>query len=99
LHHPRGTVEQIAGPFSDQEQAKSDEYTNGIWLLPEFHTNGNVEKIPAVNFSMVRQPEWGTITTLSLSVKFSHTLSRHKALLPLGRQLIALCRCCPTSKS
>ena len=24
LHHPRGTVEHIAGPFSDEEQAKSE---------------------------------------------------------------------------
>ena len=24
LHHPRGTVEHIAGPFCDQEQAKSE---------------------------------------------------------------------------
>lgn len=37
LHHPRGTVEQIAGPFSDEEQAKSAMNTQmEFGLFPEF---------------------------------------------------------------
>lgn len=37
LHHPRGTVEHIAGPFSDEEQAKSEINTQmNFGLFPEF---------------------------------------------------------------
>lgn len=37
LHHPRGTVEQIAGPFSGEEQAKSAMITQmEFGLFPEF---------------------------------------------------------------
>jgi hypothetical protein len=37
LHHPRGTVEHIAGPFSDEEQAKSEMNTQmDFGLFPEF---------------------------------------------------------------
>lgn len=37
LHHPRGTVERVAGPFSDEEQAKSEINTQmNFGLFPEF---------------------------------------------------------------
>jgi len=37
LHHPRGTVEHIAGPFSDEEQAKSEMNSQmDFGLFPEF---------------------------------------------------------------
>jgi hypothetical protein len=37
LHHPRGTVEHIAGPFSDEEQAKSEMNSRmDFGLFPEF---------------------------------------------------------------
>lgn len=37
LHHPRGTVEHIAGPFCDEEQAKSEMNSQmEFGLFPEF---------------------------------------------------------------
>lgn len=37
LHHPRGTVEHIAGPFCDEEQAKSEINSQmDFGLFPEF---------------------------------------------------------------
>jgi len=60
------------------------------WCYLISDRQGEPEKIiQAVKYPLIRQPEWRTITAATLPLS-STTLSRHKALLPSGRQLIPL---------
>jgi len=60
LHHPRGTVRQIAGPFSDirsRKKKKKRQATNGIWDATPSLKATNGKKISCCKFS-IGQTAW-----------------------------------------